>query len=161
MYELVFILCVCMIGIWYLYNVGRNVAFLWDMAPDGYLGLEVKMLRIDAMAKIISIGSVILSFWVVLIFGVLIDLSYVINPFRNIPRDFTDIFLMILIGIGAICLYGYDKGQKQFDKLPRQANAYIPIEQMKSILWFHWVYNIGFIAFGVDLSLHFLFRTFL
>lgn len=161
MYELVFILCVCVLGIWYLYIVGRNVAFLWDMAPDGYLGLEVKMLRIDAMAKIISIGCVILSFWVVLVIGLLIDLNYVMNPFRNIPRDFNNMFLMILIGIGAICLYGYEKGQKEFDKLPRQANAHIPIKQINNIIWFHWLYNIGFIAFGIDISIHFLFIAFL
>lgn len=137
------------------------MVFLWDMEPDGYLGLEVKMLRIDAMAKIVAIGCVTLSFWVVLMLGLLIDVNYMKNPFRNIPHDFTDKFLFILIGIGAVCLYGYEHGQKEFDKLPRRATAIIPKAQYKSILWIHWIYNFGFITFGIDLSLHFLFRAFL
>lgn len=87
------------------------MAFLWDMEPDGYLGLEVKMLRIDALAKIIAIGCVTLSFWIVLTLGLLIDMDYMINPFRNIHHNLTDKFLFILIGIGAICLYGYEYGQ--------------------------------------------------
>lgn len=161
MIELVFIICVCVIGIFYIYRVGRNMAFLWDMEPDGYLGLEVKMLRIDALAKIIAIGCVTLSFWIVLTLGLLIDMDYMINPFRNIHHNLTDKFLFILIGIGAICLYGYEYGQKEFDKLPRKATAIIPEDQYKNIIWFHWIYNIGFIGFGIDVSVHFLFGAFL
>ena len=67
MVELVFVVLVCLLGIWYVYRVGQNMAFLWDTEPDGYLGLEVKMLRIDALAKIISIGCVTLVFWFVLV----------------------------------------------------------------------------------------------
>lgn len=161
MVELVFVVLVCLLGIWYVYRVGQNMAFLWDTEPDGYLGLEVKMLRIDALAKIISIGCVTLAFWVVLTVGLLIDISYMMNPFRNIPRDFTDKFMFILIGIRAVCLFGYEYGQKEFDKLPRRATAAIPPEKYKSILWFHSIYNIGFVAFGIDLAVHFMFRAFL
>lgn len=160
MIELVFVVVVCLLGIWYLYRVGRNMVFLWDTEPEGYLGLEVKMLRIDALAKIIAVGCVTLAFWIVLTVGLLIDINYMLNPFRNIPHDFTDKFLFILIGIGAVCLFGYENGQKEFDKLPRRATAIIPSEQYRSILWFHSIYNIGFVAFGIDVAVHFLFRAF-
>lgn len=161
MIELIFISSVCVLGMCYIYCVGRNIAFLWDMAPDGYLGLEVKMLRIDALAKIISIGCITICFWIILMIGLLVNFDFITIPFERTPRDFTEKFMFVLIGIGAVCLFGYEYGQKQFNQLPKRATELIPDDKVKSILWFHWIYNLGFIAFGMNISLHFAFRTFL
>lgn len=156
-----FIITICIAGLIYLYSVGKNTIFLFGLEPVGYMGLEVKMMRMDGVAKILSIGSVILSFWIILVCDIIMENEFIHCLFSHSERSYTDAFVYILMIIGMISLYGYGMGQKRFERLPRDESAIIPKSTAKSIFWHHVLYSLGFIAFGILSSIHFLCRAFI
>lgn len=120
--------------------------------------LQLQLWRSNFIAKQIAVGSVAITFNVILILAIFVDKNYSEQIFRGPSLPYSDVFVLLLLCFGGLTLFAHSITQKTLSQLETQ-KANLSATLVDKVKRFNQMFNFGVVCFGLILVLQLVYKS--